>query len=82
MRHKRVRAAITKTLKDRGEPMTAEEIYHTVNSRTISNGKAISNIMKGMKNIKVIHNGFRVRAAGHPYNVNTYVYEDNEGAEI
>tara|TARA_R110000851_G_scaffold46344_12_gene112779 strand:- start:4070 stop:4342 length:273 start_codon:yes stop_codon:yes gene_type:complete len=82
MRHKRTRAAITKTLKEKGKPMTAEEIHYALGNKSISNGKAVSNIIKGMKNVKVIQKGFRVRQASHPYDVNTYVYEDNEGAEI
>ena len=53
MRHKRVRAKITETLKQKGEAMTAEEIYHAIKVRRISNGKAISNIIKGI-NFEVI----------------------------
>ena len=86
-RHARTRQAISNTLREKGEPMTAEEIYHSINMRKVSNAKAVSNILKGMKNVKVIKNGHKVfmgsrhTAGCTSYRVNTYIYDD-EGAEI
>jgi len=77
-----VRAKITETLKEKGEAMTAEEIFHAIKVRSVSNAKALSNSIKGMKNIKVIRKGFTVKSGTDQYSVNTYIYEDNEGAEI
>ncbi len=85
-RHANTRAAITKALKEKGEPMTAEEIYRSIDvkrrGKRVSNSKAVSNLLKGMKNIRVIKAGFTVRGdVASEYKVHSYVYDD-EGAEI
>jgi len=89
MRHKRLRMAIQDTLRQNPDGLTAMQIIEKLpkkNARAVRDGRHISNLMRGMKNIKkrttanFERRTWDNRNESH-YKVNQYYYDD-EGAEI
>jgi hypothetical protein len=79
-----VRNAIVKTLRDNPEGLTASEILDNIDNkhmRRVRDAKHISNLVKGMKNIKKMQMAARAYSEVNAYKVNVYLYDD-EGAEI
>ena len=81
MRRARERNAILKVLKAHPEGLTAGQICYEANNRHITSAKHVSNLVKGMAQIKKMTEKQNIGYEVGSYKVNIYYYDD-EGAEI
>lgn len=88
MRHKRIRRALVKIIRENPKGITANQILEKLDSKKqkkVSNAKHISTLLRGIKGVKKMGEtgiGFGYGYGYGSYTVNVYYYDEDEGAEI